>query len=204
MYRKIEDIIDTLDVSTIKEDRKDILQRLTNYVQEKVDNNNDVNLNFICTHNSRRSHLAQIWAQALATYFKIPHVHCYSGGTEATAMFPMTAKTLMNQGFLFQTLVEGENPIYTIKYSPNRQPIIGFSKIYSDDFNPSSNFAAVLTCSEADRDCPFIPNADIRVSLTFEDPKKYDNTLLQSEKYEERSLEIATEIYYVFSKVVVK
>lgn len=204
MYSKIEDIIDTLDVSTIQEDRKDILQRLTNYVQEKVDNKEDVNLNFICTHNSRRSHLAQIWAQTLATYFKIPHVHCYSGGTEATAMFPMTAKTLMNQGFLFQTLVEGENPIYTIKYSPNRQPIIGFSKIYGDDFNPSSNFAAILTCSEADRDCPFIPNADIRVPLTFEDPKKYDNTPLQVEKYEERSLEIATELYNIFSKVVVK
>lgn len=204
MYRKIEDIIDVLDISSIKEDRKDILQSLTNYIQEKVDNKTDVNLNFICTHNSRRSHLAQIWAQTLAAYFKIPHVHCYSGGTEATAIFPMTTKTLMNQGYVFQTLVEGENPIYTIKYSPNRQPIIGFSKIYNDDFNPSSNFAAILTCSEADHDCPFIPNADIRIPLTFEDPKKYDNTPLQEEKYKERSLNIATELYYIFSKVVVK
>jgi arsenate reductase len=204
MYRKIEDIIDVLDISSIQEDRKDILQSLTNYIQEKVDNKTDVNLNFICTHNSRRSHLAQIWAQTLAAYFKIPHVHCYSGGTEATAIFPMTTKTLMNQGYVFQTLVEGENPIYTIKYSPNRQPIIGFSKIYNDDFNPSSNFAAILTCSEADHDCPFIPNADIRIPLTFEDPKKYDNTPLQEEKYKERSLNIATELYYIFSKVVVK
>jgi len=204
MYRKIEEIIKSLDVSTIKEGRKDIHNQLTNYIQDKVNNKKDVNLNFICTHNSRRSHLSQIWAQTLAAYFKIPHVNCYSGGTEATALFPMTAKTLMNQGFVFQTLVEGENPIYTIKYSPNRQPIIGFSKIYNDDFNPKSDFAAILTCSEADRGCPFIPDADIRIPLTFEDPKEYDNTPLQEEKYYERSLQIAVELYSIFSKVVVK
>lgn len=204
MYRKIEEIIKSLDVSTSKEGRIDIHNQLANYIQDKVDKGEDVNLNFICTHNSRRSHFAQIWAQSLAAHFKIPNVHCYSGGTEATAMFLMTTKTLMNQGFVFQTLVEGENPIYTIKYSPNRQPIIGFSKIYNDDFNPKSDFAAILTCSQADMGCPFIPDADIRIPLTFEDPKEYDNTPLQEEKYKERSLQIATELYAIFSKVVIQ
>ncbi|WP_104735736.1 arsenate-mycothiol transferase ArsC [Hanstruepera ponticola] len=201
LYPKIKQNIDRIDLSTIRPNREEIHNQLITYIQSKVDKGDDVNLNFICTHNSRRSHLSQIWAQTMASYFKIPNVTCYSGGTEATAMFPMTAETLRNQGFVFQTLVEGSNPVYAIKYNSSRQPIIGFSKTYHDDFNPSSNFAAVLTCSEADADCPFIPNADVRIALTFDDPKLFDNTPQQQEKYKERSLEIATELYAVFSKI---
>lgn len=204
IYPKIKVIIDKIDLSTIPANREEVHNKLIEYIQTKVDKKEDVNLNFICTHNSRRSHLSQIWGQTMADYFKIPNVHCYSGGTHATAMFPMTAQTLRNQGFSFQTLVEGKNTIYAIKYNPSRQPIIGFSKTYHDDFNPSTNFAAVLTCSEADADCPFIPNADVRIPLTFDDPKLFDGTPEQAEKYVERSLQIATELYSVFSKIKIK
>ena len=204
IYQKIQEIINRLDLSTIPSSRDQIHQQLINYIQEKVDNKKDVNLNFICTHNSRRSHLSQIWAQVMASYFGIPNVSCYSGGTEATAMFSMTAETLQNQGFVFQTLSEGVNPIYAIKYGSSEKPIIGFSKAYFDDFNPSSDFAAVLTCSEADADCPFIPNADVRIPLTFDDPKQFDKTPEQVEKYLERSVQIATELYAIFSKIKLK
>ncbi|WP_223034428.1 arsenate-mycothiol transferase ArsC [Hanstruepera marina] len=204
IYQKIQDVIDHLDLSTIRPNREDTHNRLITYIQNKTDKKEDINLNFICTHNSRRSHLSQIWAQTMASYFNIPNVNCYSGGTEATAMFPMTAQILQDQGFVFQTLAEGENPVYAIKYSSNRQPIIGFSKTYHDEFNPSSDFVAVLTCSEADADCPFIPNADVRIPLTFDDPKLFDGTPKQIEKYNERSLQIATELYAVFSKILVK
>lgn len=204
IYPKIQEIINKIDLSTIRPNRENIHSQLTNYIQHRVDNDDDINLNFICTHNSRRSHLSQIWAQTMAAYFKVPNVSCYSGGTEATAMFPMTAETLRNQGFVFQTLVKGTNPIYAIKYNSSRQPIIGFSKTYHNDFNPSSNFAAVLTCSEADADCPFIPNADVRIALTFDDPKAFDGSSEQAEKYNERSLQIATELYAIFSKIKLK
>ncbi|WP_250436056.1 arsenate-mycothiol transferase ArsC [Hanstruepera flava] len=204
IYQKIKDNIERLDLSTMRSNRTDVHNQLITYIQTKVDNNEEVNLNFICTHNSRRSHLSQIWAQTMASYFGIPNVNCYSGGTEATAMFPMTAQTLQDQGFIFQTLTEGANPVYAIKYSPNRQPIIGFSKTYFDDFNPSSDFAAVLTCSEADADCPFIPTADVRIPLTFDDPKLFDGTPEQVEKYKERSLQIATELHAIFSKIKMK
>lgn len=204
LYNKIKEVIDNIDLSTIRPNREEKHNQLIKYIQSKVNNNEDVNLNFICTHNSRRSHLSQVWAQTMAAYFKIPNINCYSGGTEATAMFSMTVQTLREQGFVFQKLVEGTNPVYAIKYNPSRQPIIGFSKTYHDDFNPLSNFAAVLTCSEADAECPFIPNADVRIPLTFEDPKLFDDTPEQVEKYQERSIQIATELYAVFSKIKLK
>jgi arsenate reductase (thioredoxin) len=183
------------------EERKSILDTLVNYIQKQLDAQQAIRLNFICTHNSRRSHLSQVWAQTLAHHFGIGPVFCYSGGTEATALFPKAAETLQHHGFGIQRLSEGSHPIYAIKYDGNAHAIIGFSKSFDDPFNPQSAFAAIMTCSQADEGCPFIAGADVRIPLTFEDPKAYDNTPLQDEKYKERSLQIASELFYVFSQI---
>jgi arsenate reductase len=167
-----------------------------------VDRPEAVRINFICTHNSRRSHLSQIWAQVAAAYFEILDVHCYSGGTEETALFPKVAETLANQGFTVFKIAESNNSIYAIKYEANALPIIGFSKKYDNPFNPSSAFAAVMTCSQADEGCPYIAGAEKRIPIAFEDPKLSDNTPEQNRVYAERSRQIATEMFYVFSKIV--
>lgn len=201
MYPNLTKTIENLDVSKISEERKKVLQPLIDYIQEKVDGSEIINLNFICTHNSRRSHLSQVWAQTMASFFNIKNINCYSGGTEATAMFPMVAKTLANQGLQVKTLSEGTNPVYSIKFSDNEHPIICFSKRYDNDFNPKSHFGAIMTCSQADAGCPFVAGSDKRMPITFDDPKAFDNTPLQVEKYLERSIQIATELKYVFSKI---
>ena len=126
---------------------------------------------------------------------------CYSGGTEATALFPMVAETLYNTGFQIQKTSEAENPVYSIKYANNEHPVIGFSKTYDDDFNPKTEFAAIMTCTQADKGCPFVAGTEKRIPITFEDPKAFDNTPQQAEKYNERSLQIATELFYVFSQI---
>ncbi len=204
LFSEINTVINSLNSSSISNERKEILNPLIEYIQEKVTANSNINLNFICTHNSRRSHLSQIWAQTIAAYFDIKNVFTYSGGTEATALFPVVAKTLKNTGFKVDTLSEGTNPIYSIAYNTDSHPVIGFSKKYDDPFNPENNFAAILTCSSADQGCPFIPGAEKRIPITFEDPKAFDNTPQQAEKYDERSKQIATELYYVFSQINVQ
>tara|TARA_R110002073_G_scaffold279026_1_gene442779 strand:- start:11962 stop:12594 length:633 start_codon:yes stop_codon:yes gene_type:complete len=201
LFKALETTIASLDVVLISEERKLILQQFINYIQSKVTKQETIRLNFICTHNSRRSHLSQIWAQCLAAYFKIPNVVCYSGGTEATALYPLVVNTLAKSGFEITVLSEGSNPIYAINYSENEHPIIGFSKLFDARFNPKASFAAVMTCSHADENCPFIPGAEKRIPLTYDDPKEFDHTPLQSEKYEERSLQIARELNYVFSNI---
>ncbi len=201
LFSEIEKIIKGLNPQTISEERKAILQPLTAFIQSKVSKDQEIRINFICTHNSRRSHLSQVWAQTMAYYFNIKNVFCYSGGTEATALYPMVADTLRNSGFEVNTISEGNNPIYSIKYADNAHPIIGFSKRLDDDFNPKSKFAAILTCDSANEACPFVPGAEKRIPITFEDPKAFDNTLQQAEKYNERSLQIATELFFVFSQI---
>ena len=201
LFTKIQTIIETLNDETIANDRKEVLQPLIDFIQTKVDANHEIRLNFICTHNSRRSHLSQVWAQTMAYHFNVKNVFCYSGGTEATALFPMAAKTLQNSGFELKIISENSNPIFSIKYADNEHPIIGFSKKLDDDFNPKSKFAAIMTCSQADGGCPFIVGAEKRIPITYDDPKAFDNTPQQVEKYNERSLQIATELYYVFASI---
>jgi arsenate reductase len=201
LFLEIQNLIKELKPHTISSERKAVLQPLTDFIRAEVSKNQEIRINFICTHNSRRSHLSQVWAQTMANYFNIRNVFCYSGGTEATALFPMVAETLQNSGFQINTISKNDNPVYSIKYADNEHPIIGFSKKLNDDFNPKSGFSAVLTCDSANEACPIVFGAEKRIPITFEDPKVFDDTPQQAEKYNERSLQIATEMFYVFSQI---
>lgn len=204
VFRSISDFIIALDISSIPEDRKTALRPLIDFIQVKVDNKEDVNLNFICTHNSRRSHLAQIWAQTIACFHKIPSVFCYSAGTEETALFPFVLDIVDNLGFKINQLSQGKNPVYSIKYSEKDAPILGYSKRMDNPSNPKISFAAVMTCGEAEENCPYIIGAERWISVAYEDPKLYDDTNLQIQKYEERNRQIATEMRYVFTNIKIK
>ena len=201
MLEKLSRTIESIAKIAVSEERKEVLQPLADYIQTKVNANEEIRLNFICTHNSRRSHLSQIWAQTMAFQFGIKNVYCYSGGTEATAMFPKVGETLVNQGFQIQKLSEEQNPVYAVKFDDNQYPNICFSKAYFDDFNPKTNFGAIMTCNNADEGCPMVFGAEARFPIKYDDPKAFDGTELMNEKYAERSLQIASEMYFVFSQI---
>ncbi|CAA7386588.1 low molecular weight phosphatase family protein [Chryseobacterium fistulae] len=201
MYPKLLETIELLKNQKITEDRKVILAPLVDFIQKRLDEQKEVVINFICTHNSRRSHLSQVWAQVASAYYDLPNVTCYSGGTEETAIFPKVVNTLSGQGLLIVKISDNENPVYAIKYDKDRHPIIGFSKRYDSFFNPTYGFVAIMTCSQADGGCPFIAGADKRIPITFEDPKVSDGTLEQTNVYNKRSLQIGAEMFYVFSQI---
>ncbi len=202
MYGNLTKTInDTILTQVITDERKNVLQPLIDYLQQKNDKNETILLNFICTHNSRRSHLAQVWAQAAAHFYGIKNVESYSGGTAVTAVSPQVIQTIENQGFVTEKLSDDNNPLYAIKYAATAMPMVGFSKKYDHFFNPKAEFAAIMTCSQADGDCPFIDGAEKRVPITFEDPKVADGTPEQSKVYAERSVQIAGEMFYVFSQI---
>jgi arsenate reductase len=201
MNPTLSQTIQQVSLIQLTEERKSILQPLVDYLYDKIDSNDEIRLTFICTHNSRRSHLAQVWAQTMAYHFGINTIQCYSGGTEVTALFPKIVQTLLLQGFQIETLSTSNNPVYAIKYDDNALPIIGFSKTYDDTFNPNSQFAAIMTCSSADEGCPIVVGAEKRFPIRYEDPKVFDGTAQMDAIYVERSIEIASELFYVFSKI---
>lgn len=195
----LQEVVNSLDLNAVAAERKEVLQPLISYIQEKYDQGEPVNLNFICTHNSRRSQLSQVWAQTAADLYEI-NANCYSGGVEVTAFNERAVASLKRSGF--RVTQKGEvNPKYFIFHSDDADPITAFSKIYDDNANPTSGFAAVMTCSHADENCPFIGGADVRLPVRYEDPKAFDDTPEEAAKYDERSMQIATEMCYIFSQI---
>jgi arsenate reductase (thioredoxin) len=181
--------------------RKQLLEKIADYIKPKHAANEAINLIYVCTHNSRRSHLGQVWAAVAAAYYGVNNVHTFSGGTEATAFNPNAINALTAAGFTIQKTDESNNPVYNVFFADDKFSTC-FSKLYNHEANPTQNFAAVMTCSDADENCPFIPGCDLRIGTTYNDPKAFDHTILQNEKYTERSNQIAMECLYVFSKVV--
>ncbi len=201
MFNELNNYIEKLDTAPLSETRKAVLKPLIAYLKNKTSEKQPIMLNFICSHNSRRSHLAQVWAQTMAAYFNINNIKCFSGGTEATALFPIVATTLENVGFKIHKETEGSNPVYKINYSETVPPILCFSKKYDDAANPKSGFAAVMTCSQADISCPIVNGAEKRIAITYEDPKVSDGTPQQQKIYLERCTQIAAEMKYVFEHI---
>ena len=196
MFSSISSLITRIDNSTISDQRKELLKPLKEYLSSKIKQKSVVNLNFICTHNSRRSQISEVWAKIIGDFYGL-NINTFSGGIEITACNERTINSLSRLGFEIKNL-GGENPHYEIKYADNKTPITLFSKLYDDPPNPKTCFAAVMSCSHADENCPFIPGAEKRISLPYEDPKAYDNTADEAKIYDERSIQIATEMKYVF------
>lgn len=186
------------EANLIPEPRKRQLAELAAYV--KAQKGQPVRLNFICTHNSRRSHLGMIWAAVAAAHYGLEKVVTYSGGTEATAFNPRAVVALERAGFRVDN-PGGENPHYLVRFAADKSPLMCFSKVYDHPDNPRQDFAAIMTCSDADENCPFIPGATLRLPLTYEDPKVADDTPFEAERYDERVAQIGRELLYAFSLV---
>ena len=203
MYPTIKTYCDKLvtQFDSISNERKLLLEKISNYISKKVAINQTVHLVYICTHNSRRSHFGQVWASVAANYYSAKNINSFSGGTEATAFNVNAINALKKLGFNIKKIIEDANAIYHVYFDDNEKPEVCFSKLYDDAKNPSKDFAAIMTCGEAEENCPIIPNNDLRITTTYNDPKEFDNTPLQDQKYNERCQQIALETLYVFSKI---
>lgn len=201
IYKELDKYLQTCakDFNKITPERKTQLKKVTLFLKTKLSAEKKASLVFICTHNSRRSHMSQIWAQTAAEYYGVKGVSCYSGGTEASAFNPRAVKALTKGGFKITKTSEDKNPIYEVKFSDNGTVVKAFSKKYGDEPNPKSNFCAVMTCSQADKTCPTVEGASFRVAIPYEDPKAFDGTAEEEAKYDERCRQIATEMMYIFS-----
>ncbi|PQJ73568.1 low molecular weight phosphatase family protein [Polaribacter butkevichii] len=185
---------------TLSEGRKNLLLEISETISKEYKSEGLVNLNFICTHNSRRSQIAQVWAFFAAHYFDL-NIYSFSGGTEVTSFYRNTIKTLQKASFSFNLEdFSHQNPKYLISFDESSKTILGFSKRY-DHVDNKKPFIAITTCNNADTKCPFIAEAIYRFHLPFVDPKPSDGTPLQKETYLNTNQQIAGEIYFIFAEV---
>jgi protein-tyrosine-phosphatase len=184
----------------IPADRKEMLDRVATFVRTRRSAGGTARLLFVCTHNSRRSQMSQLWAAAAAAYYGIDHVETFSGGLEVTAFNPRAIAAMERGGFQ-ATNPGGENPHLMVTYASDRPALEMFSKKYGDPPNPKEDFAVVMTCSHADESCPLVIGASTRIPLHYEDPKASDGTPDETATYDARSKQIATELLFAFSRV---
>jgi len=195
----VEERISEFDLIPVE--RKEALERLAEQIQQLLPSRHKVELIFICTHNSRRSHLGHLWAQLAASYYKVQDVFCYSGGTEATALNLNAVNVLKDAGMQINQVENSSNPIYRVCLPGQNEGIAAFSKEYTDPPNPTDGFIAVMTCSDADEACPIVQGAGSRFAIPYEDPKNFDGSGEESDRYAERCGQIAREMLYLFASV---
>jgi arsenate reductase (thioredoxin) len=189
------------EVGTVSPERKEVLNEIANDVAARLEVGKPADMTFICTHNSRRSHMSQIWAATAAYYYGIQNVHTFSGGTQATACNCRTVAAMRRVGFDIEDATSGDNPIYLVRYASDRPVIRAYSKLYNGDDNPKHEFIALMTCSVADKTCPIVEGAVSRYAIHYVDPRLCDDTPTETTAYNERCREIAREMFYIMSEV---
>ena len=194
-------IVDMIFEMKVSNKRAIVLNEIVNYINKKRSENKISKLNFICTHNSRRSQFCQFWATFFSNYYNI-RCEAYSGGTVETEVYKSVVNNIRDYGFNI-SFKECNNPIYSIKYK-NLNLGNYYSKFYYDLENPKNEFAAIMTCSDAENNCPFLEGSEIKFSLPYEDPKKYDKLKSEKNNYKKTSEKIASEMNYLFYKLSAK
>jgi protein-tyrosine-phosphatase len=195
----VQQVVSELDV--ISPERKVVLDVIATNIAGRLQSGKTAQLTFICSHNSRRSHMSQIWAQTAAYYYGLDKVHTFSGGTQATACNCRTVAAMRRVGFSIEDATTGDNPVYLVRYAEDRPPIRAYSKLYNADANPKQDFIALMTCSVADKSCPIVQGSIARYAIHYADPRLCDDMPTETAAYNERCREIAREMFYIMSKV---
>lgn len=177
--------------------RKKELDQLASQISTLREETGSAAVTFVCTHNSRRSQLSELWLRTASKFYLLEGIAAFSGGTASTAFNHRMVAALKRFGFQLHIEEDGENPLYIDGQSQQKM----FSKKYDDPFNPQQDYIAVMVCDQADRDCPFVPGAWARVSLPFIDPKVADGTGQEGKAYDDKVREIGREILYVANRL---
>ncbi len=179
--------------------RQALLGTLADWIAAAHRDQRSIHLLFVCTHNSRRSHMAQLWARAAAIREGID-LASWSGGTEATAFDPRAVSAMARAGFEVEPTEATDNPVRRVHPGPDLPVEACFSKTLSAATNPRRDFAAIMVCDDADRACPTVAGAAARFGIPFEDPKASDGTPAETATYDDRCARIAREMMWVMTR----
>jgi len=184
-------------ITQITDARLEELEKLAALISKNLSINNNARVVFICTHNSRRSQLAEVWFRYACKINNIENISIYSAGTEATAFNERMVNALIDAGFKVNLVRADKNPKYNIYTRVIDNSSVLFSKTYDDSTIPQKEIIAVMVCDDAAENCPHIPNATHRIRLSYKDPKHSDKTMSEKEVYSKKVIEIGSEMLHL-------
>lgn len=180
------------DVSQIKESRLKILDHIARQLVNVIQQDDEANVVFVCTHNSRRSQIAQVCLQLFLQELNIKNIGVFSCGTEKTHIPPQIFALFKRQGLEVRESKNDSIEVFN--------QIVLFSKTYEDDSLPKRSIA-IMVCDSASETCPFVPSFNQRISLEFRDPKQADGSPEEEKSYNKAWIKIATEMAYLVLKL---
>lgn len=184
---------------SLSEERSQFLTKAAESIVRLQQIRGQVNLLFVCTHNSRRSHFSDFWTQVAMSCYGAENLSSSSCGTETTECNPRTIASLQRVGFDVSSDGKEQNPHYSIPFGGRE--ITLFSKAFGAPGLPTSDVVAMMCCNDAEENCPIIPGAEHRVSLHYKDPKSADGTDAEAATYDARSLQIASEMFFLVRQI---
>lgn len=190
-------------VNLITAKRKEELKHLAELIVSEYDDYGEVDIIVICTENSLRSQLVQLWVKSISENYNLDFLNAFSGGTKVTSFNSNMVNALSDYGFSIEKLNDIENPGYLISQSEDdKSTDVMFSKLYDDEFNPEYDFIALIVCDVAAENCPVVEDSSHRLVLPYENVKQFDNTEEQLDKYKEKIEEIGREMMFMIMNVV--
>ena len=184
--------------STIRVERKKALDHLAAVINRQISEEGSSVVKFVCTHNSRRSQLAEFCMDILARENGLP-IMSLSAGTESTAFNPRMVKAIESFGFELIKYGQEPNPLYIYRISHN--DLYYYSKKWDEELINYGKNIIVTVCDDAGENCPVIPSTFERIHLNYKDPKAFDNTPDESKAYSDKVIEIGTEMHYIIEQL---
>jgi len=185
----------------ISEERRYRLNEIASYVRQQKKQNQIAQLLFITTNQSTIGQMAQIWAETAAFYYGLNNVTTFSGGLHPDTISEKMIFALERAGYIVYTTELSGGVVYKVKYSYNLKPIIVFPKKINHKKNPDGQFMAIIIEPNANANLTEVKGAQKRLSIYYDDPQGYEGVPEEEKIYNERSRQIALEMFYVFSQL---
>ena len=184
----LDKYIDNLDEVILRDYQKSRVKKISQELSGVINSCNKIV--FMCTHNSRRSQLSEVWANILSNRLNLK-LSFFSAGTEKTKVYKEVIETLCRVGVDINK--EG-------KLNLTSNTINIYSKTL--DEIKEDKFIGIMNCSDAEKHCPLDPRSKKNIKLFYDDPKKYDRTTKESDEYDRTCRLIASELNAIFKLLV--
>tara|TARA_Y100001949_G_C15986510_1_gene330879 strand:+ start:2001 stop:2567 length:567 start_codon:yes stop_codon:yes gene_type:complete len=167
--------------------RKKRLDNIASVINENL--NKTRSIVFLCTHNSRRSQICEVWGKVFAEIYR-KKININSAGAFKTVVHSQVYESIVKCGLV----VDNKKEIFfdKKKFKLNSKTI---------DSLTMKNFIAVMTCSNAEKSCPNDPRSIRNIKMFFNDPRIYDETDKMSREYLNTTIYIAEELNYIFKNI---
>ena len=177
--------------------RRPALRSCAAAIARQLDARGEVSVVAVCTHNSRRSQLAEVWLAVASAAAGLGGVSVCSGGSDPVAVAPGAIAVLRERGFRVEADTADANPRLRVRGHGIERELYAKPLGEAVAGVPLRGGVALMVCAAADAACPPVPQVGYRARLPFADPRHADGTPGEAAAYRAASDRIEAEMRWL-------